>query len=87
MVETFPAYSDIQTDALGYLWVEEFELPGADAHGKVWTVFDPDGQALGFVETPEDLRIFEIGADYVLGLVTDAFDVETIQLWSLTRPD
>ena len=68
-------------------WVEEFKLPGADEDGKVWTVFDPDGRALGFVETPQDLSIFKIGADYVPGRVTDALDVETIQMWSLTRPD
>ena len=86
-VETFPAYADIKSDALGNLWVEEFKLPGAEENGKLWTVFDPDGRALGFVETPEDLAIFEIGADYVLGRVTDALDVETIQMWNLTRPD
>ena len=87
MVETFPAYSDIVGDALGYLWVAEFKRPDEDYDGKVWTVFDPDGQALGFVETPADVDIVEIGADYILGRMTDALDIETIQMWSLTRPD
>ena len=80
---SFPAFSAIEVDALGYLWVREYNLPGEE--GALWTVFDPDGIVQGFVETPEDLRIFEIGADYVLGLVTDALDVEYVQLWELER--
>ena len=80
---SFPAFSAIEVDALGYLWVREYNLPGEE--GAFWTVFDPDGIVQGFVETPEDLRIFEIGADYVLGLVTDALDVEHVQMWELER--
>ena len=80
---SFPAFSAIEVDALGYLWVREYNLTGEE--GALWTVFDPDGIVQGFVETPEDLRIFEIGADYVLGLVTDALDVEYVQLWELER--
>ena len=80
---SFPAFSAIEVDALGYLWVREYNLPGEE--GALWTVFDPDGIVQGFVETPADLRIFEIGADYVLGLVTDALDIEYVQLWELER--
>ena len=33
---------------------------------------------LGHVDVPDDLQVREIGADYLLGVVRDALDVETI---------
>ncbi len=53
-----------------------------------WSRHGPDGEVLGFVETPEGLLIYDIGEDYILGRVTDEMDVEFIQLWALERlPD
>ena len=80
---SFPAFSAIEVDALGYLWVREYNLPGAD--GALWTVFDPDGIVQGFVETPPDLVIYEIGEDHIMGKVRDELRVEYVQLWELTR--
>lgn len=91
--ETLPAFATLMTDALGHLWVEEFrildgefEIAGQDtSEGPLWTVFDPDGNVLGFVETPADFRISEIGADYLLGLAADSLGVEYVRLWPLDR--
>ena len=85
LVESFPAYSRLRGDALGYLWVAEFKLPDAPYEGTVWTVFDPDGRALGFVETPGGFGVFEIGEDYILGSTTDELGVEYVQLRELSR--
>ncbi len=87
MVETFPAYAGIEGDALGYLWVREFERPGDESENPVWTVFDPEGRALGFVETPSGLTIYEIGEDYILGKRTGELDIESVELWGLTRTE
>jgi 6-bladed beta-propeller protein len=81
--EAFPAFGQALSDAMGYLWVEEYPLPGETR--AVWTVFDPQGRVQGFVETPEGLQILEIGDDYILGETTDDFDVEYVQMWSLQR--
>ena len=51
----------------------------------VWTVFNPEGRVLGFVETPAGLDIYEIGEDYILGLATDELGVEYMQVWALER--
>ena len=51
----------------------------------LWTVFDAEGRALGFIETPDGLTVFEIGADYLLGRVTDYLGVESVQVWGLER--
>ena len=55
--------------------------------GSLLAIFDPDGHVLGFVETPEGLEIYEIGADYILGRVGDELGVQSIQLWSLERTE
>ena len=73
------------SDALGHLWVREYDLPDADRPAPLWTVFDPDGHALGFVETPAGLSVLEIGADYILGLATDEIGIERIQVCALER--
>ena len=83
LASSFPAFSGIEVDALGYLWVREYNLPGEE--GALWTVFDPDGIVQGFVETPSDLEIYEIGGDYILGKVWDELRVEYVQIWELVR--
>ncbi len=85
MPETLPAFDEIMADALGHLWVQEYDLPGEDRANPLWTVFDPEGRVLGFVETPSGLRIYEIGEDYILGRATDDLGVEYVQVWSLDR--
>ena len=82
--ESFPAFSAIEVDLLGYLWVREYNLRGEEDRA-LWTVFDPEGLALGFVETPPALVIYEIGEDYILGKVLDDLRVEYVQLWGLDR--
>lgn len=83
--ETFPAFAAAMADLMGHLWVREHELPGEGRMNPVWTVFDPEGRVLGFVETPAGLDVYEIGEDYILGLATDELGVEFIQVWALER--
>ncbi|WP_419167831.1 6-bladed beta-propeller [Candidatus Palauibacter sp.] len=78
LVESWPAFSEILSDRAGYLWVREYRTAA-------WTVFDPEGRVQGLIETPPDLRTFEIGEDYILGWVYDELGVEYVQLWSLSR--
>jgi hypothetical protein len=81
--ETMPAYRDLLVDSEGHVWVQEYQLPGAEQLR--WTVFDPEGAMLGVVETPADLRIYQIGSDFVLGRWTDDLDVEHVQLYQLLK--
>ncbi len=85
VVETFPAFSAILTDDAGYLWVREYDLPSEERPAPLWTVFDPGGNVLGFIETPKDVRIHHIGEDYILVRVQDELGVETVQVWPLER--
>ena len=82
--ESFPAFSAIEVDLLGNLWVREYNLP-EDEDRALWTVFDPEGVALGFIETPPGLVIYEIGEDYILGKTEDELGVEYVQVRELAR--
>ena len=97
VAEYFPAFAsgpdplggqrpgEIMTDAVDHLWIREYDLPREERAAPLWTVFDPDGHVLGFVETPAGLMIFEIGEDYILGHSMDELGVESIQVWPLER--
>ena len=83
--DTHPAFRRVRADELDHLWVQEYFLPEEAGPNPIWTVFGPEGHVLGFMETPAGLRIFQIGADYILGYATDELGVEYVQLWSLSR--
>ena len=85
VAEHLPAFASIMADGVAHLWVEEYESVTDDFPARLWTVFDPEGAALGFFETPKDWRIFEIGEDYILLRVRGELDVETVQVWPLER--
>ena len=84
--ETHPAFVTAIADALDHLWVQEYRLPGEGDANPVWTIFDPEGRVLGFVETPAGLTdIYEISENSILGRVTDELGVEYVQVWPLPR--
>ncbi|MDE2678688.1 MAG: hypothetical protein OXI76_12380 [Gemmatimonadota bacterium] len=87
VAEHFPAFSAILTDDTGHLWVREYDYPQEERPAPLWTVFDPAGRVLGYVETPRGLLIGQIGEDYILGRAEDELGVEYVQLWPLARSE
>ena len=86
VAEHFPAFTSIMIDKLDHLWIREYDLPREERPAPLWTVFDPEGHVLGFVETPAELwMVYEIGEDYILGHSMDELGVESIQVWPLDR--
>lgn len=81
--ESFPAYASLRFDRAGNLWIEEYPRPGTDQ--PVWQVFDPDGIFAARVETPEGLRILDIGEDYILGVKRDDLEVEHVRLYRINK--
>jgi len=78
-----PAFSSLEVDAEGNLWVAEYVPTDDPATG--WHVFSPDGELLGHVTVPPRLTIHEIGADYVLGVQRNELDVPFVRRFPLTR--
>ena len=85
VAEHYPAFASVMSDALDHLWVREYEVPGEERPGSLWTVFDAEGRVQGFVEMPAGLEIHEIGEDYILGKLRDELDIEYVQVWPLER--
>lgn len=88
--ERRPAFSALKVDALGNLWVAEYDPNGNVAYGWVasgWHVFSPGGELLGRVVTPPGLVLHEIGTDYVLGAQRNELEVPFVRRFPLTRFD
>jgi hypothetical protein len=81
--DAFPAYGDLVVDAEGNLWVEAYRTTKNEQPR--WTVFDGSGRMLGEVQTPEPLTVFQIGADFILGLWEDDLDVQHIVMYELFK--
>lgn len=79
-----PWLSDLEVDALGNVWVEEYR-PRGDDEPRTWSIFAPDGAWSGSVQLPAGLRVAAIGEDYLLGIWRDEFDVEHVRMYALTR--
>ena len=66
------------------LWVLEYQVP--DQTPLRWTIFAPDGSLRGTLDLPYNFEVFEVGIDYVLGVMRDELGVEVVQVYSLAKP-
>lgn len=81
--ERIPPHGALQVDTEGYLWVAEWSMHRFGA-SRYW-VHGPEGDLLGHVRVPPDIKVLDIGEDYVLGLALDDLGVEHIHLYGLER--
>ena len=82
--DVFPAHGSVLVDHLGNLWVQNYRKPWEST--TEWLIFDHTDRLLGAVSTPANLEVFEIGADYVLGMWPDELGVEHVAVFSLVKP-
>lgn len=84
--ERFPTFSQLVVDELGNVWAQVYRWfdMGGD---RMWMVFDRDGRYLGEVVTPYALTVFEIGADYLLGHMSDGRGAEAVYIYGLEKPE
>lgn len=83
-VETRPPHGALYADTEGYLFVEDYVMPGDQRKGV--TVFDPEGRMAGGFELPADLQVLDVGSDYLLARYEDDLEVEYVCMYRLTRP-
>lgn len=82
--DRMPAYRRLLVDGLGNPWAERYRPPW-ESEQSSWYVFDDQGVWLGEVPVPDGLWVFEVGADYVLGLRRDELDVPFVVTFPLHR--
>jgi len=82
--QTLPAISGLVVDREGNVWAEAYD-PELE-NPRTWSVFEPNGQLLAEVTMPPRFRPYDIGPDFVLGVIRDRLDVERIHLYRLGKP-
>jgi hypothetical protein len=92
--DVLPAFSQLIVDRGGRLWVREAHWQDAIGAGSLtdipaipslWSVFDARGRWLGDVTMPTGFQPFEIGADYVAGVLR-ADGVNRVAIYGLSAP-
>lgn len=84
VAEEFPAYDELLVDSDGLFWVHRFVPPGYEG-ASTWLVFHPNGAVVARVEMPRELRVRDVGRDYVLGVGRNDLGVEQVWLFRLNR--
>jgi len=81
--DSLPAYRRLRADRDGMIWIQDYDLPGADT--TAWSVFDATGRWVSELALPADWQIMDIGASYILVLVRDDLGVERVRRHHLSR--
>jgi hypothetical protein len=80
-----PGFTELRASPDGHLWAKRFVVPGLTEALNRWGVFAPVGVFLGNVELPARFRVFDVGDDYLLGVIPDELDVERVHLYRIER--
>jgi hypothetical protein len=91
--DSLPRFAEMRADPDGNVWLRRYQVAEGLSHPWVrpkrapeeWHVLTPDGVWLATVKTPADVRVLEIGTDYIIGVARDADDVESVRQYSLRR--
>nr|AGS49914.1 hypothetical protein [uncultured bacterium esnapd22] len=78
---THPAFTALQLDADGNLWV--CERDGDD--GSAWTVYDAEGRPLGQIALPPRVQPLDVAGDRLAARWKDESDVEFVHVYRFTR--
>lgn len=81
--EFLPELSEIFADRLGRVWVREFEVP--EPASMTWIIYGGDGLQVGSLSLPARFEPSDAGVDFVLGVATDDFGVESVVRYALSR--
>ncbi|MGH7503058.1 MAG: 6-bladed beta-propeller [Longimicrobiales bacterium] len=85
--ELAPAFSQIEIDTQGRIWVGEWTVPfsayQADTAGRRYSVFTRNGEALGAIMIPPGSRLAWAGEREVILIERDSLDVQYIRVYGI----
>ena len=86
---TLPSFHQLHVDPDGNLWAAQRRYGAGDdgrSSGMLdYFVFGPDGRHLGVIALPDNLQAYQIGRDYILGVVRDELDVQFVHLYEIVK--
>lgn len=82
--DRLPAFHRAVVTSDGDVWVARSELDGE--RGYEWLVFSQEGELRGLVRTPPGMRLLAVQPTWVIGVVTDDFDVPFLHRYPLEEP-
>ncbi len=84
MPETLPAFEDALIAQDGSLWISSYRIDRTTESNE-WLVFSPTLELEGRVRTPTGFRVHEVGSDWIIGAIQDAFDVPYVRRYPLEQ--
>ena len=78
-----PAFSRLLLGRDGLVWIESFRVDRASS--TEYVAIDRTGRVVGRLTGPPGVRFTEFGTNYALGIRKDENDVETVELFTLTK--
>lgn len=83
--DRYPVADDVVVERDGTIWLRSWRAPWqADAPAR-WRVFDSAGVFLGLVAMPPGFDLESIEGDRLVGVHTDALDVEQVRVYAIQR--
>ena len=82
--QPIPLFGTPFGDADGNVWLPSYR-PAYPEEGSPYTVFSPDGEWLGQVETPPRFRILDVTGGLVLGVLRDEMDVQNVVVYEVVE--
>lgn len=78
-----PVIDRVRMDNTGAVWLRRWTPPGT--RSAEWLVFTAGGEPLSRLMLPANLRVVDIGVDYILGIAVDEDGVQFIHQYRLYR--
>ncbi len=82
--DRLPAFAAVSIGRDGDVWVARSDFDNSSGYD--WLVFSPTGELRGSVHTPPGMRLLAIRSNFIVGGVTDEFDVPFIRRYPLAAP-
>lgn len=83
--ESLPAYTNVLFADTGDIWARRYRMRGESMDR--WDVFAAAGAFLGRVHIPASLRVEEVSRGQIVGVATDEFGVERVEVRDLSLID
>ncbi|MDX1494245.1 MAG: hypothetical protein R3253_09310 [Longimicrobiales bacterium] len=77
----FPLFDAAQIDGMGRVWVREYSL---GAQGRTWQALGEEG-VIALLDIPAEWEVLEFGEAYVVVLLKDEFDVESLRVYQIVQ--